>query len=221
MKYAIFHFLLRLKQPFSQAARKRRMQVFLDRMEIRGGERVIDLGGAPGFWDDCPLPLDVTIVNLPGFNPEEAPPSRHELHLRIGDACNVDFAEDGSYDIAFSNSVIEHVGDKDKQREMAEEARRLAPAYWVQTPSIWFPIETHNHMPFWWFYPQSLKRYFIRRWKAKLPDWTEMIETTTVLRIGHLRDLFPDAEVWTERKFGFPKSYVLYRKPVQAKGRDT
>ncbi|WP_397541872.1 methyltransferase domain-containing protein [Roseovarius salis] len=216
MRYAIFHALMRLKRPFSSAARKRRMRQFIDRMGITGGERIIDLGGAPGFWDDCPLALDITIVNLPGFNPETAPPSHHALHLRVGDACNVDFAGDMSFDIAFSNSVIEHVGDATKQAEMAREVRRLAPAYWVQTPSIWFPVEAHNHMPFWWFYPAPLKRVFIRRWRAKLPAWTEMVETTTVLLRSQLQRLFPDGTIWTERKFGLPKSYVVYKRGERA-----
>lgn len=213
MKYAIFHTLMRMKQPFSQRARQRRMQVFLDRMNIKGGERIIDLGGAPGFWDDCPVALDITIVNLPGFNPDTAPPSHHKLTLLLGDACNVDFAADQSFDIAFSNSVIEHVGDETKQAAMANEARRLAPAYWVQTPSIWFPIEAHCNMPFWWFYPRPVKDSFIRRWRKKLPAWTEMVETTTVLLKGHMQNLFPDGQTWTEWKLGFPKSYVLYKAP--------
>lgn len=203
MKYAIFHLLLRLKRPFFQAARNRRMQIFLDRMAIRGGERVTDPGGAPGFWDICPVPLDITIVNLPGVNPPEVPPSHHRLHLRVGDACNVEFAGDTSFDIAVSNGVIEHVGDEARQREMAQEARRPAPACWVQTPSIWFPIEALR----------GYFGYFIRCWRATLPAWTEMIETTTVLPAGHLRRRFPDGEVWTERKFGLPESCVLYRRP--------
>ena len=215
MKYAVFHFLMRLKQPFSQAARKHRMQVFIDRMGIRGGERIIDLGGTPTFWLDCPKPLDITVLNLPGFNPETPPATHHSITLVVGDACNVQLDGDPSFDIAFSNSVIEHVGDEDNQARMAREIRRLAPAYWVQTPSIWFPVEAHNNMPFWWFYPEPVKSYFIRRWRKKLPAWTEMVETTTVLMRRHFQALFPDGRLWTERKFGFPKSYVMFRPPEE------
>ena len=136
----------------------------------------------------------------------------HRIDIVEGDACNVDFAADGSYDIAFSNSVIEHVGPPDYQRRIAGEARRLAWRYWVQTPSVWFPIEAHNHMPFWWFYPAFLKAYLIRRWKKKLPVWTEMIEGTTVISRRSLSTMFPDAEIWTERFLGWPKSYAAFRK---------
>ena len=216
MRYALFHALVRIKAPFSAGARRRRMAEFARRMGVTGGERVIDLGGAPRFWDDLPVPLDVTIVNLPGFNPPDPGPSHHQITLLEGDACDLRGFADQSFDIAFSNSVIEHVGDAERRRAMAAEAQRLAPAWWVQTPSIWFPMEAHTMMPFWWFYPQPLQRALIRRWRRKLPGWTRMVETTTIVSKDEMRALFPGATVWTEWKLGFPKSYVAYRKPVGA-----
>jgi hypothetical protein len=65
-------------------------------------------------------------------------------------------------------------------------------------------------MIFWWFYPRFLKQWFITRWRAKLPDWTEMIEGTTVVSRRELQALFPEAQVVVERFLGFPKSYVAY-----------
>ena len=218
MKYLIHHTAFRLKMPFSRAARKRRMAEFVGRMGLQGGERIIDLGGAPAFWQDCPVALDITIVNLPGFNESTPPPSHHRFTLLDGDACNVGFG-DQSFDIAASNSVIEHVGDAGKRAEMAREAQRLAPAWWVQTPAIWFPIEAHCHMPFWWFYPEALRQSFIRRWRRKLPAWTEMVETTTVVTRDELERLFPGGRIWREWKLGFVKSYVVY-KPLRASEKD-
>ncbi len=180
-------------------------------MNIQGGERVIDLGGTDIFWRNCPVPLDIWILNLPGINPPEAIQSRHTIHMIDGDACNVENFGEMEFDIAFSNSVIEHVGDKTKQTDMAQEILRLAPAYWIQTPSIWFPIEAHSMMPFWWFYPKSLKKYLLARWHKKLPLWTEMVETTTVLDRRYFASLFPGSTIWTERKFLFAKSYVAYK----------
>lgn len=208
---AAFNAATRLKDPFSDHARQRRMARFMAVMGLRGGERVLDLGGHARFWDGVPVPLDVTILNLPSAMERREHPSIHRFTLVEGDACNVGFAADMSYDIAFSNSVIEHVGGPARQRAMAHEIRRLAPRYWVQTPSVWFPVEAHTFMPFWWFYPPPLKAVFVRRWRRSLPEWCEMVEGTTVLARRDLAAMFPDAQLWTERFAGFPKSYVAAR----------
>jgi hypothetical protein len=65
-------------------------------------------------------------------------------------------------------------------------------------------------MPLWWFYPERARRSFIERWREKLPDWTEMVESTRVLTLDRLRSLFPGSSAHTERLFGFPKSYAMY-----------
>lgn len=189
------------------------MECFIKKMKIKGGERIIDLGGTPDFWRDCGPKLDITIVNLPGGHPPQTDSLHHKITLLEGDACNVEMFGNMSFDIAFSNSVIEHVGDETKQTDMAREVRRLAPNYWIQTPSIWFPIEAHSNMPFWWFWPKWLQDFHIRRWRKKLPAWTEMVEDTRVLLIRDLIDLFPDGAVIVEKKFGFSKSYILYKAP--------
>ena len=55
-----------------------------------------------------------------------------------GDGCQLPFA-DQSFEIVFSNSVIEHVGTPAQQRRFADEVRRVGKRYWVQTPTAGFP----------------------------------------------------------------------------------
>ena len=207
--------ILRVRPAFSAAMRARRNEAFLRQMALVGGERIIDLGGAPSIGQSVPVPLRITIVNLPGIvRPDHSSP--HDITYIEGDACHLPQFKDGSFDIAFCNSVIEHVGGPEKRAALAREARRLAPRYWVQTPSVWFPIEAHTYLPFWWFYPPFLKRMFIRRWRRILPEWCQMIEETTVLPFSEVRALFPDASIQSERFFGFPKSYIAVRLSAQS-----
>ncbi len=42
--------------------------------------------------------------------------------------------KDKSYDIVFSNSVIEHVGNLEKQKQFADEVQRVGKSYFIQTP---------------------------------------------------------------------------------------
>jgi hypothetical protein len=205
-----FHILDGIRQPFSRFMRRRRMVRLVALMQPRPGERLTDLGGNARFRAALDVPLDITVPNLPREVDRSGAPPHHRMTCLEGDATATGLP-DGAFDIAVSNSVIEHVGGPGKQRAFAAEARRLAPRHRVQTPSIWFPVEAHTHMPFRWAYPAPLKRWFIRRWEAKLPAWCETIKGTTVITRAELAAMFPDSAIWTGRFAGLPKSYVAWR----------
>ena len=57
--------------------------------------------------------------------------------------------EDGSFDVGFSNAVVEHVaGGREGQRQFVNELCRVAKRVFVTTPNRWFPIEVHTLRPF-------------------------------------------------------------------------
>lgn len=236
-RYAPFMPVEAIKASFARARRRARQRKFMRVMNIQGGERILDLGGTIQFWKDFPRDVHITFVNLKypldpaGFAPDSGEDSgedsndsavRSGVHpgslkrfprvsRLTGDACDMRDHADMSFDICFSNSVIEHVGGPERERAFARNVRRLAPGYWVQTPCVWFLIEAHTNMPFWWFLPAPVKRAFRRRWARILPAWNSMIEGTTVILYRDFREMFPDAEIWTERFMLFPKSHIAYR----------
>ena len=211
MRYARFDAFRRMLGPFSHQTRQVRMQQLEKLLGVKPGMRVLDLGGQPDIWNFVSAPLDITILNLPGVAAPAPKESTHKFDFVEGDACNVTAYADRSFELVFSNSVIEHVGGEEKQRAFADEVRRLGVKYWVQTPSIWFPVEAHTGMPFWFFMPEFIRQKFIKNWEEKLPDWTEMVKGTTVLSKSEMRDYFPDGSMITERKFGIPKSYIFFK----------
>lgn len=191
--------------------RSSRMKKFCELIGgIEAGTRVVDLGGQPQIWDSVAVPLHITIVNLPGTEIEEYD-SIHTIDYIEGDACSLGMFDDNQFDISFSNSVIEHVGDESRMRMFANESSRIAARYWIQTPSKYFPLEPHTGMPFWWFYPQSLKRYFLGRWERDMPLIAMHAKRTTFITRRQLLGLYPDASIFTERFCGFAKSYSAYR----------
>jgi hypothetical protein len=60
--------------------------------------------------------------------------------------------EDGQFDIAVSNAVIEHVGGAAQQRLFVGELARVARRVFLTAPNALFPVEHHTAIPFahWW-----------------------------------------------------------------------
>lgn len=203
--------------PISRRSRRARMRRFVEIMGVKAHDRILDLGGHPEIWSYVDIPLDITILNLPGAV-EAKDSGFHRIVYVEGDACDVKEFARGDFDIVYSNSVIEHVGATNKQLDFAAVVRRLSSRFWVQTPSKWFPIEAHCGMPFWWFYPDALRKWLLRRWRRNLPAWTEMVEGTTVLERNFLKQLFGGAEIYTERLLGIPKSYTAWSNDVGSSG---
>jgi hypothetical protein len=193
----------------SAYTRARRMKAFCDHIQPHANLRILDLGGTPAVWEHIRDRLNITIVNLPGQAGAEMP-SHHALRFVEGDACCLTDLDDRSFDLVFSNSVIEHVGDGPRQAAFAREVQRLGKSFWVQTPSMWFPIEAHTGMPLWWCYPESARRYFLRRWHTTLPAWSESMAETRVLSRARMQELFPAARIYVESVVGIPKSYAAY-----------
>lgn len=230
LSYVGFKAFIRLKNPFSDWARQRRMQRMLRLANIHSGMSVLDVGGGPAIWNFPFIPgLDITILNLPGNDQNEALPvqsaagggsavhgSQHRFRYVEGDGCNIAGIDNRSFDFVFSNSVIEHVGGPQLRAAFAAEIRRVGKAYWVQTPAIWFPIEAHTGMPFWWFYPHRLRESCLRRWRRLVPAWTEMVESTTVVERTELERLFPESHIVIERVLGITKSYSAIYVPVDS-----
>ena len=104
------------------------------------------------------------------------------------------------------------------QRRMASEVARVARSYYIQTPSAYFPIEPHFLVPFFHWLPVSLRVRLVQRfalgWYPRLRDRAEAsaaVNEIRLLRKGEFASLFPDAEIHTERLFGWTKSYIAVR----------
>jgi hypothetical protein len=209
--------------------RRRRMARIARLMHVRPGMKVLDLGGTPSIWEHMSVPLDITLLNLPGAVTEgehkvlqSAPLKHHTFHTVEGNALDVVQFRNRSFDLVFSNSVIEHVGPAENQAAFAREVRRLGKAYWVQTPSKWFPIEAHCGVPFYWLYPQWVRDALMKGWQKRLPQWwSDYMGETRVLSRRQMAELFPEAITAIEYFYGIPKSYVAYAEKVQVSPAET
>lgn len=183
---------------------------FLDQLGI-DQPNILDVGGSPHFWSNIDRNLSLTILNLPDQLEKDF--TRPGIRYVEGDGCDMSMFDQAQFDIVFSNSVIEHVGDEARQKQFSDEVKRVGRYFWVQTPSKYFPIEAHSGMLFWWFYPGFVRTFFMNRWREKLPAWTDMIENTGVISRRFLEEQFADGQVTVERFLGVPKSYIIKTRP--------
>jgi hypothetical protein len=220
----------RLVKVVSQWSRSRRAEIFIRDLRPTAQDRILDLGASDGSH--------VAGVTAHRLNVYIADINRAALRAgrkRFGfQAVLVDETDglpfrDNAFDIVFCSSVIEHAtGEKENvmrfrtnrefreaafenQRRFAAEIQRVSKRYFIQTPSKYFPIESHTWLPvFIVFLPRqwqvALIRFLNRRWPKKTtPDWN-------LLTKEEMRRLFPDADIVVERVFGCAKSIMAIKR---------
>lgn len=135
----------------TEHSRRKRFDLFMREMQPRPTDRVLDVGAGEGegrsvnfFEEWYPWRKQVTAValsDLPLFR--RAYP---EVAFVVGDGRKLSFA-DRSFDVVFSNAVIEHVGTAKDQKKFVAEACRVADRVFISTPNRWFPIDAHTMVP--------------------------------------------------------------------------
>jgi len=202
---------------FQPGFREKRTRLFLDIFHPDATTRILDVGGLVKLWhNEVPIDSSVTCLNLDYYPvPPEAPQRYRSL---MGDGRKMDFP-DRSFDIACSNSTIEHVGDWGDQQRFAAEVRRVGRQYFVQTPNRWFFIEPHFISPFIHFLPRAWARKLLpwlslRAWMrhGDNRDLNELAGELRLLDYGELKALFPDAEIHREKWLGLTKSFIAIRR---------
>ena len=190
------------------------MYRFIEALRPTAETTLLDVGGTPYNWELIGARFPITLLNL---EPLEADGPGGHYTVVQGSGTRLGFA-DRSFDIAFSNSVIEHVGPLDAQRAFAEELRRVGRQLWVQTPARGFFFEPHLLAPLIHFLPLSWRRRLVRNFS--LWGWLTRPSQVSVDRMLdglHLLDyttfsaLFADCEIRRERFLGFTKAFVAVR----------
>ena len=160
---------MRLADAISLRSRRRKLRLFLDELQPTAETSVLDVGAdelAFGEGDGCatlnffeelyPWPERITALGLHDGNGfRERYPSVRYVQ---GDACALPFA-DGEFDVVFSNAVIEHVGDRERQRMLVLEALRVGRRVFLTTPNRRFPIEVHTRLPLVHWLPDALANH--------------------------------------------------------------
>ena len=205
-----------LHRPFGRYFRRKRFQRFWRSFQLTAETRLLDLGGYEYYWSFFDSRPRVTIVNL------EAPKERNRaFDWVVADARQLPF-QDGAFDVVFSNSVIEHVGDQASRKAFAREAMRVGRHYYVQTPYRWFPMEPHLMTPLIHYFPPSIQKRLLRNFtvwgllvRPTQQGCDAFVDDVRLLDVRELRQLFPQAAIWRERLLGITKSLIASSMPTE------
>jgi hypothetical protein len=180
--------------------------------------RVLDLGGTPAGWTSAPVrPAALTMVNV---RDKDHLNQSAEFEYIIGDACELPRQLQGrTFDLVYSNSVIEHLGGYARRAAFARVVERLGEHYWIQTPNRYFPLEPHWLFPGFQFLPVRARAALSRRWRLSWhrrhfgdqADVMGAVLATELVSGAELAYLFPHAVIIAERFAGLKKSLIATR----------
>ncbi len=195
--------------------RVKRMAYFLSILEkLPKPVTILDVGGEEEFWKDSGLlnNLDVTFTMLNLYEKEVK--AMNNTYVAGNGTSMPEFA-DKSFDIVFSNSVIEHVFNWENQQKMASEIRRIGKNYFVQTPNLYFPMEPHFRFFFWQFLPREIRVRMLQKkrigYLGPCPiriDSEVQVDEFQLLSIKQMKQLFPEARIELEKFKGLTKSIM-------------
>ena len=140
----------------STISRRRKLELFLESMRPTPETTVVDVGvsdggygadalGTANFFEALyPWPERIVAVSTQHLTVfEQAFPKVGAVRA---DGRALPFPDD-SFDIGFSNAVVEHLPDLASQRAFVAELCRVSRRVFLTTPNRQFPLDTHTLVP--------------------------------------------------------------------------
>jgi hypothetical protein len=212
------------KESLGNKFREKRFQFFQSLIEPLIEEKrksgtlpltILDVGGTESYWVNMSYHLkpdiSITLVNLMDI------PSNHANILSTkGNATDLREYGTQTYDIVFSNSVIEHLYTLDAQQRMSNEVQRVGKKHFIQTPNKHFFIEAHYILPFFQYLPKKMQYPILtktplsrgRRWDKTFA--AQYVAEIRLLSIPEMQKLFPKSQIYRERFLGMTKSITAH-----------
>lgn len=215
-----------LLRRLSHKSRTRKFELLNAVFQSRPEDRVLDIGASGDVFlrytleDVYPYP-DRIVAG--GYEFSEVASARRcypKPTYTVFDGCVLPFS-DRSFDLVFSNAVIEHILGEGRQARFAREVMRVGKSWFITTPNYWYPFESHYHLPFIQFLPRPAQREYNRLFGTHIPKG--MVQELALLSARQLRRLFPTSQVAKVRVTFWPETLVAYhvdseRPPARGNG---
>lgn len=204
----------KLFSDISFRVRKKIFQLFMETVRPGPTEKVLDIGATcvadrqeSNFFEQMfPYPQNLTAVGVEDMSGMNATfPNITFIQIKPDQA--LPFG-DKQFDVAFSNAVLEHVGDERRQRDFVREVTRVSRRGVIAIPDRRFPIEHHSSIPFIHWLPGDAHRAIFRRLGFKE---LESIENLNLIWENKFRSFFDPAQrvkTKTVKTLGFPSNLL-------------
>lgn len=196
--------------------RNKRFKFFFDKINLMDKPiSILDLGGKVKFWENRNLSGNhnflITIINL-----ESEKSVYPNIETKVGNILELKSFKKNSFDIVFSNSVIEHLHNFQNQKKMASEILRIGKKHIIQTPNKYFFIEPHYMFPFFRYLPSKIQYKILTKTKlSRLRKWDkkfarQYLKEIRLLTVNEMKEIFPRSKIYQEKFFGMSKSFTAY-----------
>jgi hypothetical protein len=203
----------RLLKRLSHQSRTRKFELLETVFRPQPEDRVLDIGASGEVFLRYTLE-DVYAyperIVAGGYDPREVLSARScypQPRYAVFDGCSLPFA-DRSFDLVFSNAVIEHILGPGRQEQFAREIMRVGKSWFVTTPNYWYPFESHYHLPCIQFLPRAARREYNRLLGTHIPKGT--VQELALLSARDLQRLFPTSCIAKVRVTFWPETLVAY-----------
>ena len=145
----------------SAVNRRRKWKIFLETIKPTLKLRILDVGFTENEYSETdnfleknyPYPQNITALGI------DTPKKFRERYPQVKavkyDGNKFPF-DDRTFDVCWSNAVLEHVGNRDKQTMFLKEIKRVAKVAFITTPNKYFPVEVHTRTPLLHFLSKKL-----------------------------------------------------------------
>ncbi|MCF6151580.1 MAG: class I SAM-dependent methyltransferase [Candidatus Kuenenia stuttgartiensis] len=204
-----------LARKISAANRNRKWDIFLREISPNAKLRVLDVGFSENEYSPTdnyiekyyPYPEMLTAlgVNTPNVFKERYPKVKAFQY----DGAVFPFG-DKEFDVCWSNAVIEHVGNFDRQQFFLSEIKRVASKAFLTTPNSFFPIEVHTRTPLLHYLPKGIFDSYLKLIGKSWAAGTYM----NLLSITDIKDLLAgagikDYRIIPNKLLGFTMDFII------------
>lgn len=165
------HWLTEIQEQFSIKARKRMFEIATNHLDLKAGQKLIDIGATPDVErrdSNCMIPwfheigMNITLAspedirNLAAIFPFAKILPVNGFHYPIA-------ASAREFDIVTSSAVLEHCGSRERQIAHIKECARVGDRIFLTTPNRWHWLEFHTKLVLLHWLPKSVHRSVLKK----------------------------------------------------------